>query len=322
MAEVVGVVAAAAQLTTVCLSLLDSTKRIKSAPATLRRYQVQLEDIQHISLHITQNPLLQTLEVESQTRSILALVEESSLTLFTGKGRLSQFWTLIRQERSLLESFNTLERHKTSLLLVIDSIQASALHRIHLDINTMADKKPGSSTPDFPTCPELHRYSIPSESSLNLPDDSSVPEGASIFRQQNDPAPESTYWFNTDHPGAKNTIRSIDSFTGDGSNVVNGHIVEVSPGGEDALSKMTWPNPVITMRTKSEGRGLLVNGLLIKSTGGLGSYTMPGANITAIESKLYSVYSGGKVLGGTQVTGTYTRIGPMNDSTAQAEKKK
>ncbi|KAH6695206.1 hypothetical protein F5X68DRAFT_243711 [Plectosphaerella plurivora] len=293
MAELVGVVAAAAQLATACLSLLDATRKIKAAPATLQKYQTQLENIQNISITITENPLLQTLEVESQTKSILALVEESSLSLSARTGRLSQFWTLFRQERSLLENLNTLERHKTSLLLVIDSIQASTLQRIHVDINTMADKKTTTPTSESPASVEGHPFGIPSNDSLTLIT-ANPPPGVNPWvsiSQHPGPPRDSNFWFDPAQFGTEQAIRSYEPWTDDGSEAIIGHVVKVDPGCEDMLSSMKLPHPVVVSGATTVGRGLMLNGILVESSGKLGQFTMPGANVMSFMPRLHSIKS-------------------------------
>lgn len=324
MAELVGVVAAAAQLATACLSLLDATRKIKAAPATLQKYQTQLENIQNISITITENPLLQTLEVESQTKSILALVEESSLSLSVRTGRLSQFWTLFRQERSLLESFNTLERHKTSLLLVIDSIQASTLQRIHIDINSMADKKAAAPTSESPASAEDQVFGMSSNDSLTLisanPPPGNHPRVSII--QHPGPPRDSNFWFDPAHINAEQAIKVYEPWTDDGSEAIHGHLILADPGDEQILSGMSWPHPVVVSDAAKIGRGLMLNGILVESSGKLGSFAMPGANITSFRPQFRSIHSGGQVLGGQHVTGTYTRIRSGGGDAVRGEDKK
>lgn len=141
MAELIGAVAAASQLGSTCFSLVDLLKQIKGATATLQRYRQQLHDLRTLSLCISANPLLQTSEVESYTKSLLLLIDQSQLDSLLRKGRFLRTWHLLQREQDLHETFAALERQKTSLSLAIEDIQARAIHQIQADIGAMASKQ-------------------------------------------------------------------------------------------------------------------------------------------------------------------------------------
>lgn len=298
MAEIVGVVAAAAQLATACLSLLDATKRIKGSRLTLRRYQQQLESLQQISIRITENPLFQTPEVESQTYSILLLVKESSQTVFGERNRISQVWTLVRQEANLLEIFNSLERHKTSLLLVLDSIQATTLRQIHLNVETMASRTSPPSGYRSKPSPEPHPFAHPYynlETTTNA-----IMHHVNEFTGHIGDTPGGSA-----PTGARRVIRLGGSVATDGSNQYNGHRIQVDSGLEDSVKNIRFADPCKVSFPISVGRGVQVNGISVESYGKLNDeLVIPGADIDCFGAQVISLYAEGTVLSGEQVNGT------------------
>lgn len=138
MAEVVGVVAAAVQLATACLSLLDLSQKIKGGSQTIQRYEEHLQHLHRLSTAISETPTLQTPEVFSQTQSLLSLVEKNTLSSLLHKGRWSRSLGLLLRDKELQEAFQSIERHKSSLLLVIEHIQSQTLAEIQTDIRTMS----------------------------------------------------------------------------------------------------------------------------------------------------------------------------------------
>lgn len=139
MAEIVGVAASATQLAVMCVSLLDLMKKIKGGSSTLKRYHQQLNELRSVSESISTNPLLQTPEVESHTQTLLAIIDDNSLSHLLRKGRLLRTLGFLHKERDLLDSFSSLERHKTNLSLLIEDIQARTLHQIQSDIKVIVN---------------------------------------------------------------------------------------------------------------------------------------------------------------------------------------
>lgn len=140
MAEVLGAVAAAAQLTATCLALIDLTKRIKSRSSTLKSYRDQLLQLHALSDSIACNPLLQTPEVELHTRNIISLLSHQTLEASLRKGLVLQTLLFFTQERIISRLFIDLERHKTTLSLVINDIQSRTLHQIQDSLSNMPGK--------------------------------------------------------------------------------------------------------------------------------------------------------------------------------------
>lgn len=139
MAEIVGVAASATQLAVMCVSLLDLMKKIKGGSSTLKRYHQQLNELRSVSESISTNPLLQTPEVESHTQTLLAIIDDNSLSHLIRQGRLLRTLGLLHKERDLLDAFSSLERHKTNLSLLIEDIQSRALYQIQGDIKVIAN---------------------------------------------------------------------------------------------------------------------------------------------------------------------------------------
>ncbi|KAL2208251.1 hypothetical protein CC79DRAFT_819050 [Sarocladium strictum] len=141
MAEILGAVAAAAQLTVTCLALMEITKRIKARTSTLENYQKQLLQLQYISESISSNPLLQTPEIELHTRNILSLLSEHNLEPSLKRHRVSQIILFFSQDRAISRLFIDLERQKANLTLVVNEVQSRALHQIQSSISTMSDQR-------------------------------------------------------------------------------------------------------------------------------------------------------------------------------------
>jgi hypothetical protein len=158
MAEIIGVAASATQLGTACFSLIDVLRKIKGGASTLKRYHEQLQELQSLSTCISQNPLLQTPEIGTQTRALLSLIDNNCITSLLSKGRLLRTWGLLYKEQDLLDIFVRLERQKSTLSLAIEEIQSKTLYQIQTDIQNMADKKTtytGKAQPGDKNEPEI-----------------------------------------------------------------------------------------------------------------------------------------------------------------------
>lgn len=141
MAEIIGVAASATQLGAACFHLIDLTKKIKGGASTLKRYHGQLQELQSISTCISQNPLLQTPEIGTQTIALLSIINNNCINSLLTKGRFLRTWGFLYREQDLLDIFVRLERQKSNLSLSIGQIQSRALYQIQNDIQLMADKK-------------------------------------------------------------------------------------------------------------------------------------------------------------------------------------
>jgi hypothetical protein len=137
MAEVLGAVAAAAQLTAICVALIELTNGIKRRSSTLRNHQDQLAQLNQLSVNISSNPLLQTEDIELHTRNIISLLSQHTLHSSIKKSRASQVLLFFTQERTIARLFGDLERHKTTLSLIINEIQSGALHEIRSNLVIM-----------------------------------------------------------------------------------------------------------------------------------------------------------------------------------------
>ncbi|KAH6973692.1 hypothetical protein BKA56DRAFT_104847 [Ilyonectria sp. MPI-CAGE-AT-0026] len=146
MAEIIGVAASATQLVAMCVSLLDLIKKIKGVSSTLKKYHQQLNELRSVSESISTNPLLQTPEVGSHTQTLLAIIDDNSLSYLLRKGRFFRTLGLLHKERDLLDAFSSLERHKTNLSLLIEDIQARALHQIQSDIKFIVNMSSSHAT--------------------------------------------------------------------------------------------------------------------------------------------------------------------------------
>ncbi|KAG5665342.1 hypothetical protein KAF25_009467 [Fusarium avenaceum] len=139
MAEIIGVAASATQLGIACFSLIDIVRKIKGGASTLERYYEQLQELQSISTCISQNPLLQTAEIGTQTDALLYIINNNCINSLLRKGRLLRTWGFLYREQDLLDIFVRLERQKSNLSLAIEQIQSQALYQIQTDIRNMAE---------------------------------------------------------------------------------------------------------------------------------------------------------------------------------------
>ncbi|KAG7411203.1 hypothetical protein Forpe1208_v009952 [Fusarium oxysporum f. sp. rapae] len=147
MAEILGVAASASQLGVACFSLIDVMRKIKGGASTLKRYHEQLQELQRLSTSISENPLLQTPEIGTQTDALLFIINNNCLNSLLRKSRVLRTWGFLYREQDLLDIFVRIERQKSNLSLAIEQIQSKALYQIQTDIQVMAEKK----SPDFPT---------------------------------------------------------------------------------------------------------------------------------------------------------------------------
>jgi hypothetical protein len=140
MAEIIGVAASATQLGIACFSLIDIMRKIKGGASTLERYYEQLQELQSLSTSISQNPLLQTAEIGTQTDALLSIINNNRINSLLRKGRVLRTWGFLYREQDLLDIFVRLERQKSNLSLAIEQIQSQALYQIQIDIQNMAEK--------------------------------------------------------------------------------------------------------------------------------------------------------------------------------------
>ncbi|KAF5962635.1 hypothetical protein FBULB1_13969 [Fusarium bulbicola] len=142
MAEILGVAASASQLGVACFSLIDVMRKIKGGASTLKRYHEQLQELQSLSTSISENPLLQTPEIGTQTDALLFIINNNCLNSLLRKGRVLRTWGFLYREQDLLDIFVRLERQKSNLSLAIEQIQSKALYQIQTDIQVMSEKRP------------------------------------------------------------------------------------------------------------------------------------------------------------------------------------
>lgn len=141
MAEILGVAASASQLGVACFSLIDVMRKIKGGASTLKRYHEQLQELQRLSTSISENPLLQTPEIGTQTDALLFIINNNCLNSLLRKSRVLRTWGFLYREQDLLDIFVRLERQKGNLSLAIEQIQSKTLYQIQTDIQAMAEKK-------------------------------------------------------------------------------------------------------------------------------------------------------------------------------------
>ncbi|CEI68319.1 hypothetical protein FVEN_g5511 [Fusarium venenatum] len=141
MAELFGVAVSAAQLGAACCSLIDVLRKIRGCATVLKKYYNQLQELQSLSISISENPLLQTPEIGTQTRALLSTINNNCINSLLRKKKLLRAWGFLYREQDLLDIFVTLERQKSTLSLTIHQIQSKALYQIQTDIQRMSSNK-------------------------------------------------------------------------------------------------------------------------------------------------------------------------------------
>ena len=145
MAELLGTVAAAVQLAGVCSSLLDTLQTVRYASRNVRKYRSQLKSLESICLSIQGNTLLRTKEIGAEVQSILSSVTYY-LDIKLGTSGSTRWMKYLVVHRELTELFKTLEEKKSSLVLRISSITASAIEEIRSHVRLIAGKKLSESS--------------------------------------------------------------------------------------------------------------------------------------------------------------------------------
>lgn len=133
--EILGAVAATGQLIGTVLAILDSIDRLreflKHAPGRFRGYSIQLTALGEVLSSIRQNSLLHTCPVrriiEEMAPKISTLMELCSLYAPQSKlrlyARLNRALSAKKVEPRILQSFQSLETDKTTLILTITMIK-------------------------------------------------------------------------------------------------------------------------------------------------------------------------------------------------------
>lgn len=173
MAEIVGVVAAAAQLATYATNLGDIILRIKSSRVATAEYRRSLDHLHSIARSVERNPLLQTSEVEQVTKAIISTFLESPVrkVLFNVSKhraiRAISAITVVLYQKQIEELFRSIEHEKTTLALFIAEIQSLHIYEIRSDIQAMSGFPPSPPPSDSgiaPSAPRLATMSDPRNS--------------------------------------------------------------------------------------------------------------------------------------------------------------
>lgn len=138
MAEILGTVASAIQVATICVKLVNFTRKFGDSTGTLRKHQYDLQQLHGIAIAISQNPLLDTYEVAAQTSSILQTIEQSKIEEFLQKSPIYRAWLLFFNDQALKDLFAQLEKYIALLALIINNIQSTVLFSIYTDLSIMA----------------------------------------------------------------------------------------------------------------------------------------------------------------------------------------
>ncbi|KAH7220734.1 hypothetical protein BKA60DRAFT_455926, partial [Fusarium oxysporum] len=239
MAEILGVAASASQLGVACFSLIDVMRKIKGGASTLKRYHEQLQELQSLSTSISENPLLQTPEIGTQTDALLFIINNNCLNSLLRKSRVLRTWGFLYREQDLVDIFVRLERQKSNLSLAIEQIQSKALYQIQTDIQP-PPAHGNASTPDR------------NDSSTSKP------------MKHNERKPE------------PNSVNYNNAFAASGINQRNGRVIEVDAEMAAKLSTKNprQTNPLVYNNSTKIGYGDQHNGNVIEIESGT-DWVMP-----------------------------------------------
>ncbi|KAK9413656.1 putative Fungal N-terminal domain-containing protein [Seiridium unicorne] len=141
MAEVLGVVAAAAQGAEGCLKLYGTFERLYYTSQTLRRYQQRIEEVRQLLSLINDNPAFDTPGISRCTRVLEEHIRSINVSIGNRKrDRLLTSLSIIIKERQLSETFACIEETKSSLSLYLAGINHKVLYEIRSNLKIAAQR--------------------------------------------------------------------------------------------------------------------------------------------------------------------------------------
>ncbi|KAK2608150.1 hypothetical protein N8I77_006778 [Diaporthe amygdali] len=153
--EALGAAAAVSQFLVQIIATVNLVKRIKGSSQSLKQYQAQLEGLRGLCEDISNNPALNTEDVQKETQSILHTISTNNdVSILLNKGTFHRAFAFLLKERSFVDLFSLLEYKKTTLSLRVLSINCLAIHEIHNHITIMeAHRQQKTSHYNPPTPP-------------------------------------------------------------------------------------------------------------------------------------------------------------------------
>ncbi|KAI9684109.1 MAG: hypothetical protein M1829_003379 [Trizodia sp. TS-e1964] len=145
--EVLGALAGASQLIEQSIKIISLISKIcaavRDAPESIRKLEVQLNQLLHITKVIKDNASLKS---DNITAVLLSCQQEANVLLDTldellvaaGDGKAKKLWKSVvgvRKETKILGHLEALERHKTSLALAIHTIDSALLSTVQFDLD-------------------------------------------------------------------------------------------------------------------------------------------------------------------------------------------
>ncbi|POS69642.1 hypothetical protein DHEL01_v211962 [Diaporthe helianthi] len=146
--SLIGTVAAAAQLASLCKNLFSLMKTAKQALGTYLR---RIEELLAVSNFIINKPPLHINEITNLVKSIIELLDTLHIPPGASRNRLTAVWTLFWRRGEWNEVFAALETKKSTILLCIAGVQSSLLQDIRDDIANMSsqpDETPATAEAD------------------------------------------------------------------------------------------------------------------------------------------------------------------------------
>lgn len=139
MAEVLVVAAAATRLAALAVQLLGVVEDLKQASKALQSYRQQLNDLNTLATSISNNPVLQTDEIQACINGILDMQNQDELATITTKNKVQRVIYFRSHEKTISKLFAELAQRKISLALAINVAGSTTLQGIQSSITALSE---------------------------------------------------------------------------------------------------------------------------------------------------------------------------------------
>ncbi|KAF2967018.1 hypothetical protein GQX73_g6535 [Xylaria multiplex] len=209
MAEIVGTIAAASQLAKYLVDICDVLYVSVNTSRILENHKVHVQELKTICTAIRESPSLQTSEVISCISQIIDAIDQSIIFSILKKPRSLRWFIFFISQKPLLEFFQRLESHKTSLNLCVTAIHTSKLNTIHDTVQALYSAK--DQAPTRSAQAELNTENEISDLSSSMPKCTEA-SGRNCHNQM--PVASSAERHRTAHTGTKYSGHNHEGATG------------------------------------------------------------------------------------------------------------
>ncbi|KAJ2984013.1 hypothetical protein NQ176_g259 [Zarea fungicola] len=138
MTDVLAVISAATRLAAWAVELMGVVEDLKEASTELESYRQQLNDLKKLATSISENPVLQTDEIQGCIKSILDLKQDKLATITT-KNKVQRVIYFRSHDKTISKVFAELEQRKLSLSLAINVAGSNTLQGIQCSITALSE---------------------------------------------------------------------------------------------------------------------------------------------------------------------------------------